>query len=164
MENIIGESAPMKEIFEFVQQVAPTRATVLILGESGTGKELIAKAIHQLSPRSRQPMVTVHCAGLPPDTVGERIVRARERGVHRRSRAAHWTFRTGAGRNVVPRRNWRDRPDNPGQTTPGFGERTFERVGSSKTLLADVRLVTATNKNLEEMVKAGTFREDLYYR
>ena len=66
LENIIGESAAMKEVFEIVQQVAPTRATVMILGESGTGKELIAKAIHQLSPRARQPMVTVHCAALTP--------------------------------------------------------------------------------------------------
>src|SRR5579864_3370164 len=66
LENIIGEAPAMKEVFEVVQQVAPTRATVLITGESGTGKELIAKAIHQLSPRAKQPMVTVHCAALSP--------------------------------------------------------------------------------------------------
>src|SRR3954453_16207414 len=66
LENIIGESEPMQEVFDLVRQVAPTRATVLISGESGTGKELIAKAIHNLSPRSKQPMVTVHCAALPP--------------------------------------------------------------------------------------------------
>src|SRR5262245_21937639 len=66
LENIIGESPPMKEVFEIVQQVAPSQATILILGETGTGKELIAKAIHQLSPRRNQPLVTVHCAALPP--------------------------------------------------------------------------------------------------
>jgi len=109
-------------------------------------------------------MVTVHWRRAASDTVGERIVRARERGVHRRSRAAHWTFRTGAGRNVVPRRNGEIDPTIQVKLLRVLGERTFERVGSSKTLLADVRLVTATNKNLEEMVKAGTFREDLYYR
>src|SRR5205814_4373139 len=66
MENVVGESPAMKEVLEMVQQVAPTRATILLQGESGTGKELIAKVIHQLSPRAQQPLVTVHCAGLPP--------------------------------------------------------------------------------------------------
>ena len=89
MENIVGESPAMKEIFDVVQQVAPTRATVLLLGESGTGKELIAKAIHQLSPRANQPMVTVHCAALLADAAGKRTVRARKRRVHRRARTAH---------------------------------------------------------------------------
>ena len=89
LENIVGESPVMQEVFEIVQQVAPTRATVLILGESGTGKELIAKAIHQLSPRAKQPLVTVHCAALVADAAGERIVRARRGRVHRRARAAH---------------------------------------------------------------------------
>ena len=78
LENIIGESPVMKEIFDVVQQVAPTRATVLIGGESGTGKELIAKALHQLSPRAKQPLVTVHCAALVADLAGKRIVRPRK--------------------------------------------------------------------------------------
>ena len=89
LENIVGESPAMKEIFEIVQQVAPTRATVLLGGESGTGKELIAKAIHQLSPRAKQPLVTVHCAALAPTLAGKRIVRPRKGRVHRRARAAH---------------------------------------------------------------------------
>ena len=84
LENIVGQSPVMTEIFEVVQQVAPTRATVLIGGESGTGKELIAKAIHQLSPRAKQPFVTVHC-----DAFGKRAVRSRARRVHGRARAAH---------------------------------------------------------------------------
>ncbi len=164
MENIVGESAPMKEIFELVQQVAPTKATLLILGESGTGKELIAKAIHQLSPRARQPMVTVHCAGLPP-TLLESELFGHERGAF-----------TGAHERRVGRFEQAQGGtlflDEIGEIDATIqvkllrvlGERTFERVGSSKTLSADARLITATNKNLEKMVKAGTFREDLYYR
>jgi DNA-binding NtrC family response regulator len=79
LENIIGESPAMKEVFDIVQQVAPSRATVLILGESGTGKELIAKAVHQLSPRSRMPLVTVHCAALSP-TLQESELFGHEKG------------------------------------------------------------------------------------
>jgi DNA-binding NtrC family response regulator len=90
LENIIGESPCMKEVFEVVQQVAPTRAAVLLQGESGAGKELIAKAIHQLSPRARQPM---------------RIVRTRKRRLHRRPRAARGPVRAGPGRHAVSRRD-----------------------------------------------------------
>ena len=89
LENIIGESPAMKEIFEVVQQVAPTRATVLIAGESGTGKELIARALHQLSPRAQAAVRGGALRGAGADAAGERIVRTRKRRVHRRARAAH---------------------------------------------------------------------------
>ena len=105
LENIVGESPAMKEIFDVVQQVAPSRATVLVTGESGTGKELIAQAIHRLSPRAQQPFVTVHCAALAPrqlrphqlrrhsrGAARERAVRPRKGRVHRRPRTAHRTF------------------------------------------------------------------------
>ena len=164
LENIIGQSAVMKEIFEVVQQVAPTRATVLITGESGTGKELIAKALHQLSPRARQPFVTVHCAALAP-TLLESELFGHERGAF-----------TGAHERRIGRFElaqggtlFLDEIGEIDQTIQVkllrfLGERTFERVGSNKTLSADVRLVAATNKNLEELVKAGKFREDLFFR
>jgi len=164
MENIIGESAVMKEIFEIVQQVAPTRATVLLAGESGTGKELIAKAIHQLSPRAKQPLVTVHCAALAP-TLLESELFGHEKGAF-----------TGAHERRIGRFEQAQGGtlflDEIGEFDAAIqikllrflGERTFERVGSNKTLTADVRLVTATNKNLEELVKAGSFREDLFFR
>jgi two-component system response regulator AtoC len=164
MENIIGQSAVMKEIFEVVQQVAPTRATVLITGESGTGKELIAKALHQLSPRAKQPFVAVHCAALSA-TLLESELFGHERGAF-----------TGAHERRIGRFElaqggtlFLDEIGEIDQTIQVkllrfLGERTFERVGSNKTLSADVRLVTATNKNLEEMVKAGKFREDLFFR
>ena len=164
LENIIGESAVMNEVFDTVQQVAPSKATILILGESGTGKELIAKAIHQLSPRARQPMVTVHCAALSP-TLLESELFGHEKGAF-----------TGAHERRIGRFEQANGGtlflDEIGEIDAStqvkllrfLGERTFERVGSGKTLSSDVRLVTATNKNLAEMVKAGTFREDLFFR
>lgn len=164
VENIIGGSEPMREIFALVQQVAVSKATVLITGESGTGKELIAKAIHNLSPRRQAALVTVHCAALPP-TLLESELFGHERGAF-----------TGA----VERRVGRFEQAHGGtlfldeigeidatlqvKLLRFLGERTFERVGSNKTLTGDVRILAATNKRLEELVKAGTFREDLYYR
>lgn len=164
LENIIGESPAMQEVLDVVKQVAPTRATVLLLGESGTGKELIAKAIHQLSPRAKQPMVSVHCAALSP-TLLESELFGHEKGAF-----------TGAHERRIGRIEQAQGGtlflDEIGEIDASvqikllrfLGERTFERVGSNKTLVADVRLVAATNKNLEELVKAGTFREDLFFR
>jgi DNA-binding NtrC family response regulator len=154
----------MKEIFEVVQQVAPTRATVLLTGESGTGKEVFAKAIHQLSPRAKQPFVTVHCAALAP-TLLESELFGHEKGAF-----------TGAHERRIGRFEQAQGGtlflDEIGEIDAAIqvkllrflGERSFERVGSNKTLTADVRLIAATNKNLEELVKTGTFREDLFFR
>jgi DNA-binding NtrC family response regulator len=164
LENIIGESPAMQEVLDVVKQVAPTRATVLLLGESGTGKELIAKAIHQLSPRAKQPMVSVHCAALSASLLESELF-GHEKGAF-----------TGAHERRVGRIEQAQGGtlflDEIGEIDAAIqvkllrflGERTFERVGSNKTLIADVRLVAATNKNLEELVKAGTFREDLFFR
>jgi len=164
MENIIGDSPAMKEIFDIVQQVAPTRATVLLEGESGTGKEVFARAIHQASPRSKQPFVAVHCAALTP-TLLESELFGHEKGAF-----------TGAHERRVGRFELAQGGtlflDEIGEIDATIqvkllrflGERTFERVGSNKTLTADVRLITATNKNLAEQVKAGKFREDLFFR
>jgi DNA-binding NtrC family response regulator len=164
LENIIGRSQGMRDIFEIVQQVAPTRATVLIQGESGTGKELIAKAIHQLSPRARQPMVSVHCAALSP-TLLESELFGHEKGAF-----------TGAHERRIGRfeqaQNGTLFLDEIGEIDAAtqvkllrfLGERTFERVGSNKTMTADVRLVAATNKSLRTQVQTGAFREDLFFR
>ncbi len=164
LENLVGESAAMKEVFEVVQQVAPTRATVLLLGESGTGKEMVAKVIHQLSPRAQQPMVTVHSAALAP-TLLESELFGHEKGAF-----------TGAHERRVGRFEQAQGGtlflDEIGEIDASIqvkllrflGERTFERVGSNKTLSADLRLIAATNRDLEERVKAGAFREDLFFR
>src|ERR1041385_768281 len=164
METIIGESPALKEVLEMVQQVAPSRSTVLLQGESGTGKELVAKVIHQLSPRALQPMVTVHCAALAP-TLLESELFGHEKGAF-----------TGAHERRIGRFEQAQGGtlflDEIGEIDASIqikllrflGERSFERVGSNKTLFADVRLIAATNKNLEELVKAGKFRDDLFFR
>ncbi|HVR34786.1 MAG TPA: sigma-54 dependent transcriptional regulator [Methylomirabilota bacterium] len=164
LEKLIGETPAMREVFDIVRQVAPTRATVLLLGESGTGKELVARAIHQLSPRAKQPLVTVHCAALAP-TLLESELFGHERGAF-----------TGAHERRVGRFEQAQGGtlflDEIGEIDASIqikllrflGERTFERVGSNKTLTADVRLIAATNRNLEEQVRSGAFREDLFFR
>jgi two-component system response regulator AtoC len=164
LDNIVGESPAMREVFDIVRQVAPARTTVLLLGESGTGKELIAKALHQLSPRAQGPMVTVHCAALSP-TLLESELFGHEKGAF-----------TGAHERRIGRFEQAQGGtlflDEIGEIDASvqvkllrlLGERTFERVGSNKTQTADVRLIAATNKSLEEQIKAGKFREDLYFR
>jgi two-component system, NtrC family, response regulator AtoC len=164
LENIVGSTAAMQEVFELVRAVAPARTSVLISGESGTGKELIAKAIHGLSPRRNAPLVTVHCAALSP-TLLESELFGHEKGAF-----------TGAHERRVGRFEQAQGGtlflDEIGEIDPAtqvkllrfLGERTFERVGSNKTLAADVRLITATNKNLAQLVKEGSFRDDLYFR
>lgn len=164
LENIIGQSPAMLEIMELVRQVAPTRATVLITGESGTGKELIAKAIHQLGPRRRRPLIAVHCAGLP-STLIESELFGHEKGAF-----------TGAHERKLGRVEEAQGGtlflDEIGEIDATIqikllrflGERTFERVGSSKVHMADARIIAATNKRLEDLVASGQFREDLYYR
>jgi DNA-binding NtrC family response regulator len=164
MENIIGESPAMREIFQIVQQVAPSRASVLLEGESGTGKELIARAIHQLSPRAKQPMVSIHCAALSPALLESELFgheKGAFTGAHERRIGR---FEQAQGGTLFL--------DEIGEIDASvqikllrfLGERTFERVGSNKTLTADVRLIAATNRNLQQLVKDGTFREDLFFR
>jgi DNA-binding NtrC family response regulator len=164
LEHIIGESPAMKEIFEIVQQVAPTRATILLGGESGTGKEVFAKAIHQASPRARQAFVAVHCAALSP-TLLESELFGHEKGAFTGAYERRLgRFEQAQGGTLFL--------DEIGEIDAALqvkllrflGERTFERVGSNKTQTADVRLITASNKNLAEEVKAGKFREDLFFR
>ena len=164
LENIIGESEPMQRVMDIVRQVAPARATVLIQGESGTGKELLAKAIHQLSPRSVKPMVTVHCAALSP-TLLESELFGHEKGAFT---GAH-ERRIGRFEQAEGGTLFLDEIGEVDETTQVkllrfLGERSFERVGGNKTLSADVRVVAATNKNLKKLVGIGEFREDLYFR
>ncbi|MFM1941991.1 MAG: Transcriptional regulatory protein ZraR [Verrucomicrobiota bacterium] len=164
MGNLVGESVVIREVLETVRQVAPSKATVLLLGESGTGKEMVARAIHQLSPRARGRLVTVHCAALAA-TVLESELFGHEKGAFTGAHERRiGRFEEAQGGTLFL--------DEIGEIDAGLqikllrflGERTFERVGSNKTMVADVRLVAATNRDLSAMVKAGTFREDLYFR
>lgn len=164
LSNIIGNSSAMKKVFEIITQVAPTRATVLIQGESGTGKELVAKAIHQMSNRKNQKLVTVHCASLS-ETLLESELFGHEKGAF-----------TGATEQRIGRFEQADKGtfflDEISEISPAvqvkllrvIQEQSFERVGGNKNLKVDIRLIAATNKDLETEVNMGNFREDLFYR
>ncbi|MFT3828857.1 MAG: sigma-54 dependent transcriptional regulator [Opitutaceae bacterium] len=163
-EGIVGHSGRLNEVIERVKLVAPSRATVLIEGETGTGKELIAQAIHQASPRSRAPFLAVHCAALPA-TLLESELFGHEKGAF-----------TGATERRVGRFEAADGGtiflDEIGEISLStqvkllrfLETRAVERIGSQKAVQLDVRLVAATNRNLEQMVAQGTFREDLFFR
>jgi two-component system response regulator AtoC len=162
--GLVGDSPAIREVLDVVRQVAPTRTTVLITGESGTGKEVVAKTIHQLSPRARGPWVAVHCAGLPASLLESELF-GHEKGAFT---GAH-ERRLGRIESAQGGTLFLDEIGEIDATTQVkllrfLGERTFERLGSSRTQTSDVRLVAATNKDLQALVKAGTFREDLYFR
>jgi Nif-specific regulatory protein len=162
--NIIGDSAALREVLAKVEQVAPTSSTVLLRGETGTGKELVAHAIHINSPREEKPFVRVNCAALAPGVLESELF-GHEKG----------SF-TGA----VARRPGRFELADGGtlfldecgdlpmevqiKLLRTLQEREFERVGGAETIKVDVRVVSATNRNLEKMIEDGEFREDLYYR
>ncbi|MBI1839665.1 MAG: sigma-54-dependent Fis family transcriptional regulator [Verrucomicrobia bacterium] len=164
LSRLVGESRVMKELLETVEQVASSKTTVLILGESGTGKELIAKAIHQLSPRSRNPLVVVHCAALPPALLESELFgheKGAFTGAHERRVGR---FEQAQGGTVFLDEIGEIDQNIQVKLLRFLGERTFERVGSNKTQTADVRILAATNRDLAAEVRAGRFREDLFYR
>jgi two-component system, NtrC family, response regulator AtoC len=164
LEKLIGNSPTMVEIYDRVRQVAPARATVLIEGESGTGKELVAQSLHMLSPRRDAHFVPVHCAALSPQLLESELfghekgafTGASERRAGRFEEANHGTIFL----------------DEIGEIDPAtqvkllrvLGEQTIQRVGSNHVIKVDVRVVAATNKNLEALVREGKFRDDLFYR
>lgn len=162
--NIAGKSEAMKKVFSLVERVAETDSTVLILGESGTGKELIATTIHYQSRRKDKPLIKVNCAALPEGLIESEL----------------FGYEKGAFTGAIKRKPGRfelassgtifmdEIGDLPLSTQSKIlrviQERAFERVGGTETIAADVRIIAATNKNLEEEVRAGRFREDLFYR
>ena len=164
LDNVVGQSRPMQRVFAEVHQAAPARATVLLRGESGTGKEEIARAIHYLSPRKDSPFIKVNCAALTESLLESELF-GHEKGAFtgavgdRKGR-----FELAHGGTLFL--------DEVGDISPAFQakllrvlqEREFERVGGSKPVKVDVRLICATNRDLERMVQRGEYRADLYYR
>ncbi len=162
--EIIGESDGIRKVLNNIEQVADTDSTVLILGKTGTGKEMVAQAIHSLSPRKNRAMVTVNCAGLPATLIESELF-GREKGAY-----------TGAISKQVGRFEIADGStlflDEIGELPMEIQVKLlrvlqqgqFERLGSSNTITVDVRIITATNKDLEKAIKDGSFREDLFYR
>lgn len=162
--NIIGNSSRLRQVYEQITQVAPTNTTVLIRGESGTGKELITHAIHYNSPRARQPFVKVNCAALP-ETLIEAELFGHEKGAFTGAQARKkGRFELADGGTLFL--------DEIGDLSPAtqikllrvLQEREFERLGGTSTIKVNVRLLTATNRDLEVAIAEGKFREDLYYR
>jgi Nif-specific regulatory protein len=162
--NIIGSGGPMRQVYEQIVQVAGANTTALIRGESGTGKELIAHAIHYNSPRADRPFVKVSCAALP-DTLIESELFGYEKGAFTGANARRkGRFEMAEGGTL-----FLDEIGDINLTTQVkllrvLQEREFERVGGTETLRSNVRLIAATNKDLEKAIAAGHFREDLYYR
>ena len=163
-EEIVGRSEPMKSVLSQAEQVSRTDSTVLIQGETGTGKELLARAIHQLSARKDRPLVTVNCASLPPTLIESELF-GREKGAY-----------TGALTQMVGRFELADGStlfldeigelphDIQSKLLHVLEEGRFERLGSTKTLHVNVRIIAATNRELAQEVKEGKFRKDLFYR
>ena len=163
-EGIVGHSQRLKEVIERVKLVAPSKATILIEGETGTGKELIAQAIHQSSPRARAAFIPVHCAALPA-TLLESELFGHERGAFTGATDRRiGRFEAADGGTVFLDEIGEIGPEIQVKLLRFLETKSFERIGSTKTLTVDVRLVAATNRNLEQMVKDGKFREDLFFR
>ena len=162
--NIIGRSPAMTKLFETMALVAPSEATVLIVGESGTGKELIASAVHQNSPRKDRPLIKVNCAALP-ETLLESELFGHEKGAFTGAIARkQGRFQLSHNSSIFLDEIAEMAPATQAKILRVLQEREFEPVGSSQTIKVDTRIIAATNKNLEEEIKAGRFREDLYYR
>ena len=163
-ENIVGDSALMKEVFTTIQKIARSNATVLVLGETGVGKELIAEALHRNSSRPEQPFIKMNCAALHENLLESELF-GHERGAF-----------TGADRQRTGRFELANSGtlflDEIGNMSPStqakllrvLQEREFERLGGTRTIKVDVRVIAATNRDLEEAITKGEFREDLYYR
>ena len=162
--TMVGTSAPMRKVFDTISRAAPTKASILITGESGVGKELVADAIHEMSPRKDKPLIKVHCAALASSLLESELF-GHEKGA--------FTGATGRKRGRFELAHEGTLfLDEIGEIEQNIQikllrvlqEKKFERVGGEETLEVDVRLITATNKNLKEEIEKGTFREDLYYR
>jgi len=164
MEGLIGETAEMQRIYDQVRLIAPTKANVLILGESGTGKEVLAKSLHQASPRARKPFVAVHCAALPESLLESELF-GHEKGAFTGAVARRQgRFELASGGTIFL--------DEIGEVPLSMQvkllrvleSREIQRVGGTETVPVDVRIITATNRDLSDEVAEGRFREDLFYR
>jgi DNA-binding NtrC family response regulator len=164
VHNIVGKSGPMMEVFRLIHKVANTDATILILGESGTGKELVARAIHHHSDRQSRPLVPVNCGAIPGELLESELF-GHEKGAFTGAiKTRLGRFELAEGGTVFL--------DEIGDMSPMLQvkllrvlqEHQFERIGGAKTINADIRIIAATNQNLESKVADGSFREDLFYR
>jgi transcriptional regulator with GAF, ATPase, and Fis domain len=163
-EDIIGRSPALTRVLRLVEQVAATDATVLILGETGTGKELVARAVHHLSARRQRPLVKVNCAALPAPLLESELF-GHERGAFTGATAQKiGRFELAHGGTIFLDEIGELPLESQVKLLRVLQDGTFERVGGTRTLHVDVRVIAATNRQLDQAIAAGTFREDLYYR
>jgi len=162
--QLVGQSRALKRVLVQVEQVAPTGSTVLLLGETGTGKELIASAIHELSPRHQHPMVRVNCSAIPTSLIESELF-GREKGAYTGALSKQVGRFELANGSTLFLDEIGDLPsDVQVKLLRVLQEKQIERLGSSRTIPVDVRIIAATNHDLEKAVREGSFREDLYYR
>jgi Nif-specific regulatory protein len=162
--NLVGTSGPMRQVYEQIAQVARTNTTVLLRGESGTGKELIAHAVHYNSPRAKKPFIKVSCAALPQDLIESELF-GYERGAFTGAHASKkGRFEVAEGGTLFLDEIGELNMATQVKLLRVLQEREFERLGGTETIRANIRLIAATNKDLEKAIAAGEFREDLYYR
>jgi len=162
--NIIGTSRPMLGVYEQIRQVAPANTTVILRGESGTGKELIAQAIHSASPRANRPFIKVSCAALPADLIESELFGHEAGAFTGATQAKKGRFELADGGTLFLDEIGEVNRATQVKLLRVLQTREFERLGGTQTIRANVRLVTATNRDLESAIRAGDFREDLYYR
>jgi nitrogen regulation protein NR(I) len=163
-ESILGTSPAMQRVFEVMQKVAPTDLTVLITGESGTGKELIANALHQSSPRKNGPFIKVNCAAMARELVESELF-GHEKGAFTGAIAAReGKFEAADGGTLFLDEIGDMSLETQAKVLRVLQERELERVGGNRTIKVEVRVIAATNRNLQQMVQEGKFREDLFYR
>ncbi len=163
-DDIIGQSEPLKKVLSRVEQVAATDATVMILGETGTGKELIARAVHTLSSRQKRPLIKVNCAALPATLIESELF-GHEKGAFTGALARRSGRFELADGGTIFLDEVGDMPlELQAKLLRALQEGEFERLGGTQTIHVDVRVIAATNRNLEQAIRDGSFREDLYYR
>ena len=161
---IISDSPAMQAILKGIRRIAPTNGRVLITGESGTGKELVASALHALSPRHKAPLIKVNCAAMPKDLIEAELF-GHERGAFTGASGRRiGRFEQADGSTIFLDEIGDMDPSTQSKVLRVLEEQAFERVGGEQTIRVDVRIISATNKNLQEEIQAGNFREDLYYR
>ncbi len=163
-EGFIGRSEVMETVFNLVDRVGPARSTVLITGESGTGKELVAKAIHEASPRNDKPFVVVNCSNIPSDLLESELFGHTKGAFTGAVAAKKGLFEVADGGSIFLDEIGDLRPETQVRLLRVIQEREFTPIGETKPTKVDVRIIAATNVDLKEAVRSGQFREDLYYR